>query len=268
MAYHYAHPSAHLRPFVKQFWGITGCDSPSGAHTHRVVPSGMPELILYIGRKPSSDGRNIEDHCLISGQQNDFYDLRMTQSPTLFAVSFHPQGISQFFPIPMSELTNRTIPLKYLNVQLYNELFTQLSDATTFERRVQITEWLLLSMLTRHHQRLEFTRIQAVIRAILYRSGSVGVSELSNISCLSLKQFERVFMEQIGLTPKQYLRIVRFQAAIHRKAQDRSLSLSHLACDAGYYDQPHLSNEFKTLSGLTPGQFFANYDTVSDLFGS
>ena len=268
MAYHHAHPSVHLRPFVKQYWGITGCDSPSGEHTHRVVPSGMPELILYIGHKPTSDGRNIEDHCLVSGQQNDFHDLHLMQPPTLFAVTFHPQGISQLFPIPMSELTNRTIPLKYLNGSLYNDLFARLSDATTFEHRVQITERLLLSMLTRHHQRFEFARIQEVIHAILYHGGSVGVSELAEISCLSIKQFERVFLEQIGLTPKQYLRIVRFQAAIHRKAMDRSLSLSHLACDAGYYDQPHLSNEFKALSGLTPGQFFANCDPVSDLFGS
>lgn len=267
MTYQHANPSNLLKPYVKQYWGLTNCTGTGENQTHRVIPSGMPELILYIGQKPTSDQRNIEDHCMVSGQQNSFYDLRLTHSPSVFAVTFHPQGICQFFGLPMSELMNRTIPLRYLNDSLHREFELRLTEAESFAMRVHTAEELLLALLTKHHQRTEFARINQVVETIRNYGGTIGVEQLADISCLSIKQFERRFLEQIGLSPKQYLRVVRFQAAIHRKSQEPNLLISHLAYDCGYYDQSHLCNEFKSLSGLTPGQFFADCDAVSDLFG-
>lgn len=224
-------------------------------------------MILYIGEKPTSDQRQIEDHCMVSGQQNSFYDLRLRHSPTLFAVTFQPQGIRQFFGLPMSELANRSIPLRYLNNKLLYELQMRLTDGETFASRVQTIEKWLLTLLANQHQKTDFSRINHVMEAIKHHGGDVGIGTLADISCLSTKQFERRFLDQIGLTPKQYLRVVRFQATIHRKSLEPNLPISHLAHDAGYYDQAHLSNEFKALSGLTPSQFFADCDLISDLFG-
>lgn len=97
--------------------------------------------------------------------------------------------------------------------------------------------------------------------------GMVDIDFLSQQACLSRKQFERLFSEHIGISPKQYLRIIRFQSALHNNSQSNHWSMTQLALESGYYDQSHFINDFKALTGLTPKKFFADCDSVSDFFG-
>ncbi|MGC4053070.1 MAG: helix-turn-helix domain-containing protein [Paludibaculum sp.] len=67
----------------------------------------------------------------------------------------------------------------------------------------------------------------------------------------------RVFLEQTGVSPKLFCRVVRFRSLINRLAQDEDANWADLALDYGYYDQSHLVNEFRELSGLTPTSYVA-----------
>jgi AraC-like DNA-binding protein len=70
----------------------------------------------------------------------------------------------------------------------------------------------------------------------------------------------------VGTSPRQFLKTVRFQNALHTKFNQKSVSLTQLACDCGYYDQSHMINDFKSLSGFTPGEYFACCEPYSDYF--
>jgi transcriptional regulator GlxA family with amidase domain len=83
---------------------------------------------------------------------------------------------------------------------------------------------------------------------------------------LSYKQFKRVFAEYTGANPKDWLRTVRFQKALYTLQTQPAISLAQLACECGYYDQPHLIKEFKTFSGYTPVEYSAIYAPCSDYF--
>jgi len=75
---------------------------------------------------------------------------------------------------------------------------------------------------------------------------SVGLSE---------RRFNAHFLAEIGLTPKRYVRVRRFQALLRLRASGLDQPWVQLALDAGYSDQPHLTHEFRRLSGLTPGSY-------------
>lgn len=90
---------------------------------------------------------------------------------------------------------------------------------------------------------------------------------LASHACFSRKQYERMFTENIGLTPKQFMRVVRFQYAIYRRSADKNLTLTSLAYECGYYDQSHMINEFREFSGVAPREFFASCEAMSDYFG-
>jgi AraC-like DNA-binding protein len=102
---------------------------------------------------------------------------------------------------------------------------------------------------------------------IRVNQGMVEIEELSSLACLSRKQFERIFLEYIGISPKQYLKIIRFQSSIFLKSKNEDISLTELAYESGYYDQSHFINEYRKMTGITPKQFFLDCQTIhSDFF--
>jgi transcriptional regulator GlxA family with amidase domain len=96
--------------------------------------------------------------------------------------------------------------------------------------------------------------------------GNITVDCLASEACLSRRQFERIFLAYIGISPKQFLKIVRFQNAIFINHNSNAKSLTDLALKAGYYDQSHFINEMKELTGYTPKKLFYEEEIISDLF--
>ena len=88
------------------------------------------------------------------------------------------------------------------------------------------------------------------------------VSELADIACLSSKQFGRIFNMYVGMMPKEYVRIVRFQKSMWL-LQNRCQDYAEIAYGCGYSDQSHLIRDFRQFSGTTPSQITNPY---SDLF--
>jgi AraC-like DNA-binding protein len=267
MSFQLAYPSQKLRPFIKQYWAIENVVKSGEAYSQRIVPSGLPELILFIGHKPKSQSRTMEAHCLLSGQNKDYYDIHISENLSLFSVLFQPQGLSQFYNLPISELTNQSVPLEYINRALSLELQGRLSEAVSFNARVSIAEDFFCRQLTANKKGYDFKRMSHAVDLIRSAKGMVGIDILSQEACLGRKQFERLFLENIGVSPKQYLRIIRFQSSLHINSQKNNLSMTQLAHESGYYDQSHFINDYKALTGLTPKKFFADCESVSDFFG-
>ena len=104
------------------------------------------------------------------------------------------------------------------------------------------------------------------VDAINRSAGELSVSRLAETVCLCKKQFQRVFSEHVGATPKEFMRIVRFHKALYTLQNNPATGLATLACECGYYDQAHLTNEFRHLSGYSPGQYLAICAPHSDYF--
>ena len=242
---------------------------PAGKeHIQRIVPSGLTDLIFYLKDKPESSKINnpIIENTLISGQTNEYYDLTVRGDLSLFSIIFQPHGLSMFFDIPSNELLNQNVPLRYILKDVVNELEEKLYNAKSFSERILISEQFLLQLFRKSKKKYNFNRIEAGIHQINKSKGKISIEELASYACYSRKQYERIFSYFIGISPKKFLRIVRFQNAINEKAKNENINLTELTYLCDYYDQSHMNNDFIKLSGKTPKQYFKECQPYSDYF--
>jgi AraC-like DNA-binding protein len=141
-----------------------------------------------------------------------------------------------------------------------------LFEAPCFSAKVAIIENFLALRLAGSMAAYDLKRIENSVNLITHAKGAVQVDSLSDAACLSRKQFERIFTGYIGTSPKQFLKTVRFQYSLQIKHLNPEMPLTELAYSGGYYDQSHMINDFRTLSGKTPGQYFAECEPYSDFF--
>jgi AraC-like DNA-binding protein len=263
-----AKPSWPLSLFVKQYWAIDNCVPIGDEYIQRIVPNGLMELTFYLDSKPTSldDHKSIEDRALISGHLKSYYDISITGTLSMFSVTLLPFGVGMLLNLPADEIYDHNVPLKYLLPEISCRLKDSLYEANSFDERVSLTEKCLMALYGSKSQSYEMKRIIDSVHLIKNSKGSVQVDDLSDAACLSRKQFERTFLNLIGTTPKQFLKTVRFQNSIHIKQIDPSANLTEIAYCSGYYDQAHMINDYKSLSGLTPGQYFKECDPFSDFF--
>jgi AraC-like DNA-binding protein len=268
MDFNIAKPGPFLSQFVKHYWAMDHYHLPGTEHTQRIVPCGLFEIIFYLSGKATSSNGNLKmnDSIMISGQQRGFYDISVSGNLSLFAIYFHPHGLSMLLDLPLTELYNQSIPLKYLLKGRIAKLEDELYEVQSFEQRIALSEKFLMESFKKTEKKYQYENIRHAINIINQHQGMIEVDELASHSCLSRKQFERVFSSIIGTTPKQFLKIVRFQHAIYQKSKHLEFSLTQIALNCGYYDQAHMINDFKSLSGFTPKQFFSDCEPFSDYF--
>ena len=263
-----AKPSLPLSPYVKFYWMLETAKPSSEEFVHRIIPNGLLELSFYLGSKPDpvQKDRVYISQSLISGQLKRFYDIKYSDSLTVFSIYFYPHGLSMFFDLPISELLNQTIPLRYLIKDRCERLEDELFGAITFRKRVSVIEQFLLEQLKKNSVKYNYKRINHCVDIITRHRGVIDIVKLSAEACLSRKQFERIFSDHIGMSPKQFLKVVRFQNVINQRSKDPSVSLTKLAYHCGYFYQSHMVRDFRDLSGLSPKEYFNQCAPFSDYF--
>jgi len=268
MVYHISQPSIQLSKFIKHYWTLENCMPDGNAHIQRIVPSGLMELIFYFHDRPESTDRNrsMNENTLITGQLSEYYDIKVSGRISLFSIIFQPHGLAAFLEIPLQELVDQHVPLQCIFKKDVHEVESRLCEAKTFEDRIAIVENYFYRLLKNKEIKHNYERISHSIGKINQSKGMVDIDALAGEACYSRKQFERNFSYLVGTTPKQFLRVVRFQHAIAIKSNDNAVNLTDLTYQCGYYDQAHMINDFQKLSGMTPRQFFSDSTPYSDYF--
>ena len=105
--------------------------------------------------------------------------------------------------------------------------------------------------------------MDAAARDIISRQGRIRVSLLVSQTGIGLRQFERQFVHDLGMGPKMYARIVRFEAAMRKKASSPNLNWTQIAHQLDYHDQMHMVHDFQSLSGESPTSLATYLDLLS-----
>lgn len=236
------------------------------SYIQRIIPTGIPELIFYLNNTaPLLNLKQLDSRGIITTQQNNYKDLLINNDLNIFSIYFQPEAIGLLIDFPLNNLVNSQISLNDINKNISIDLYNELSDLSNFDDRVVFVEKYLFKILYEKSVTLDFKRMQYTIAQINQSRGLVSIDKLVDNSCLSRKQFDRVFSHQIGISPKQYLKIIRFQSALHYYTLNNNLSMTELAYKAGYYDQSHFINDIKSFTGNSPKEIFTN-NIVSDYF--
>ncbi len=268
MQFRFFNPSAALAPYIRQYWTLEMDAVEARSNPHRVVPNGFVELTFQFGDDLKTIGKKEGNSSAVQlcGQKNGFYDLLPSGKVQMLSVVFRPQGAAAFFDFPLNELANQSIALELIHGREACELLQRMGEQNTFEEKVALLEGFFIGKINLKKS-YELMRIDHTVSLIRRCGGQTTTESLAQSACLSRKQFERSFGSFAGLSPKQFQRVVRFQHAIFCRQKNPHISLTGLAYQSGYYDQAHLIREFKSLSGLTPKEFFADCPPHSDYFG-
>ncbi len=156
----------------------------------------------------------------------------------------------QLFGIPPSILGDNDVAGEDLLGRATGRLWSRLADAKSFAERVGIAEEFLLPFALGHN------KSSYIVDSSVYlvrHQGSIRIKELANRCSLSLRQYERRFAGEIGMSPKRFARIARFQIALDAKRRMPNRSWMSIAHGLGYFDQMHMIEDFHTMGGGAPG---------------
>ena len=124
-----------------------------------------------------------------------------------------------------------------------------MAEAANFEERVALAEAMLLRRTSKVRAN---SLIMSSAQYLFKHHGAPRVADVARIATLSVRQFERRFTGEMGVSPKLFAKVTRFQMALDARTKDVNASWLTLAHQFGYYDQMHMIKDFRGLTGLTP----------------
>jgi len=240
-------PGPELSAYVECFWTHESVMPQMG---HRVLPDGCSDILFIrpAGARPE---------LLMVGTMTRAGLFDLPQGDFL-GVRFRPGMSAHFVTLPGTETVDQRLPLEDIWGAKARRLHEELWESSSIKTSVVLFETELRTQLAtrsiKQHVPLPADR---VLRHAELKRGLVRVDELAHHAGLSARQFRRLCLQQTGLSPKQLCRAIRFRhAAVQARLAGRG-EWSQVALDCGYYDQAHFINEFRALSGLTPGEYCA-----------
>jgi AraC-like DNA-binding protein len=246
-------PRAPLADFVDRFW--LSCGAAPAHQMERLLPNATVELIInlhqdriYLYDRNDYHRCGSVPGCIVSGPRSGFFVIDTQDQMATMGVHFWPSGAFPFFRLPLSELADQSLALDVLWGAGAAELRERLLATPLPEGKFRVLEAFLREQLAkpwRRHPAVSFG-IQQL------RVAGQSVAKVADKAGISQRSFIQLFNEQVGLPPKRFGRVSRFQKAIQSAHGCSDVDWAALAIDCGYYDQAHLIHDFQSFAGITP----------------
>jgi AraC-like DNA-binding protein len=251
---------APLAEYVELLWLRDNSMPAHNENREAILPDGRAHLVINLSENAVRIFHRVRDASVetldgsaFCGPQSSPYAILPTAS-IVMGVHFRAGGAFPFLSVPAEEFHNARVPLDVIYGTAAHELRDRLIAATSPARKFAILEAFLLERMLRPH---------ALHRAVVYgvRSfesrRSPAVSDVLREIGISARRFSRVFSEQVGLTPKLFQRVQRFQRSITALPASPDVDWASAALEAGYYDQAHFIHDFRCFCSVTPSVFVA-----------
>lgn len=260
MYYKHFLPIPSLAPYIDYLWIIEATAASAVNHRARMPADSRATLLLNFtgeSRMIARDGatHHIGTNATLLGMHGQSYTLEHAGDTYLIAAQFRPGGFAPFVRYGVGELAEQTTPLDLLWGSAGKQLCEQIYETSAVTEKLRRYQDTLLKHLDDvPHQ----PRIQYALQQIDQNQSNASVEWLAAQVNLSQKHFERLFERAVGMMPKRYIRLARFQRLVSWLRRCGSpLNWTDLAVKFGYYDHSHLAKDFQAFAGTTPSEFAA-----------
>jgi len=267
-------PAMRLRPFVSWYAGYR--QAGVAPRRHRGLPSGWLTFIvtlddpLFIDAHPDPRQPAAAYDTLLGGLHTSPALITHDGRQSGIQLALTPLGARRLLGVPAAELANFNVPATEVFGAFAAELRERVAAKRTWDERFAVTDSLLGRRVAGAGSgcgdgaRPEVAHAWRLLRT---SHGAVSVAELAAETGWSARHLNSLFHAELGLSPKEAARVVRFDHARRRIARAATASagaadasgmgLADLAAECGYYDQAHLAREFRSLAGCPPTQWLA-----------
>jgi len=176
-------------------------------------------------------------------------------------VKFRPLGIARITGINMAHLTDQIIDMEDIWGNELESLLDEMQSSPDIEGTINVLEGFLIKKYLAVPVNHKINSVQNALMLINQTQGNLNVKTIQQQTNTSRKTLERAFIHNLGIHPKLYSRIVRFNAVKNKLDRiNKDESLTSIGLDFGFYDSSHFTSEFKFFSGLTPLHYLKKID--------
>jgi AraC-like DNA-binding protein len=250
-------PSDGLADYIDAYW-VRRTDHQVNDSGRRVYADGCADIIVNTGESAvyfnpmAHVGQSIPlypGRMYLGGTMTAYGVVSSAATSALTGIRFRPGGIHALYKRPMVAAVDRVIAFREKKLQLLMEKEEGMAAG--------LDAYFSTKKISGSHD------FAAIYNVVYHSKGQVSVEDLSGNCHVSIRTMERVFKKNVGISPKEFIRIVRFQEVLKRLRQAgvSRESLLRIAFELGYYDHAHLTNEFKKYAGILPSELSHFYKT-------
>jgi len=226
----------------------------------RFLPNGDTEILIDFHDAPQFiyDNASLKEiqacnRVWASGLRTEPITIPAGNKSEMMVISFKKGMAAPFFPFPMAEIADSVVDADLVWGTDFGLLREQLLETKDIDQRFQIVEDFLIH---------EFQSQMAINPCVAFAIGemterpdAISIARMNTKIGYSQKHFTEMFRRQVGVTPKSYLKIMRFQKAVRTIDATDNIDWGHISLECGFYDQSHFINDFKHFAGFTPEQY-------------
>lgn len=264
MRYNEYPPSALLKAYVQCYFT---CQTDCAVTTSdSVYASGFVEIMFNVGDGPQqliSHGQTTRPRAQLWGQTIQPFTFVSSGKHAMLGIRFYPHTAACFFDEPVDTFNNQVTDYVDVAGREGRELYNQLAEATTLNKKIELLENFLLARLKRFEHR--FAKLKLMSSIVIELNNDSFFRGINNVSArygMTPRYLQKLFLSYSGISPHLFSKIRRFQKSLQLITKNE-LSLTTVAHQCGYYDQSHFIKDFKNFTGLAPSHFRA--DSSSEL---
>lgn len=256
MKYRQMNPPAHLRDHVRYFWTLESNSRAASPKTFKTIVDGCPGLIVQQSENGTFRDQNHKQlpRIFLYGQATKHAQIHSCGNFSAIGIYLQPNALKSIFGLNADVLTDSCLDLNEMAEQQGVFLSEQLLYTSSLAEQIEILSSFLLHQMRKNYSPAD-KPMQYALSQIIQSKGNLSLRRLQEILGLSERSFERKFKQCVGISPKLFARICRFQASLDQMRNDNYDKLSDLAFDNEYADQSHFIRAFQEFAGFSPQRY-------------
>jgi AraC-like DNA-binding protein len=249
MKYRQVRPEGAVARYVEFYWMLQ--DRSPATYIQRIVPDGRAGIILNFATpfESCTDGVwKSQPECFFVGQITGPLLLRPAGPASMLGIQFCPHGATELLRLPMCELTDSAVALEDLSRRLFLKL-ERVRLQYSLTQAVAALDPILRALA--EQPRVDDNPVAYAVRELDRTGGLASIRDVADRVGWSTRQLQRRFKDTVGISPKLFGRMQRFQG-VFRAMEDPESDWVNAAVRCGYYDQAHLIRDCREFSGKTP----------------
>ena len=255
-----------LKPFVKEVFTLQSHQEEGNLKPFKHYADGLPGIMfheteggLFYHDLDSADEGTELYPLFIYGQTLEPIELTVYGNFKLIIFYLQPHVLKEIFQIDADKIVDECIDMTTLALKGVKELLRQLQATHYIEEQTDLLAHFLAKLVPTETQTQP---LDEIIQQIEFNNDSFNFSAISNGFPGSQRTFQRMFKKNVGLSPRLFARVAKFNNSLQKLESSDFQSLTELAHQSGYADQSHFIRTFKEFTGLTPKEFLASMDKV------